>query len=128
TLAGMTPISGAAGSQFITVTGFVESPSERRRVSLNIVTPKYFETLGTPFVAGRDFAAADAGRSRVAIVNQAMAHYYFGSASPIGRHFTFEGQPAPLEIVGVVADAKYQDLHETPPRTIYMNAFQGGLG
>jgi hypothetical protein len=55
-----------------------------------------------------------------------MARYYFGASNPIGRHFTFEGQARPLEIVGVVADAKYLDLHETPPRTAYENALQGG--
>ena len=102
TLAGMTPISGAAGSQFINVEGFSENPNDRRRVSLNIVAPKYFETLGTRFIAGRDFALEDEGRPRVAIVNQAMAHYYFGTRSPLGRQFTFEGQTRPVEIVGLL--------------------------
>jgi predicted permease len=128
TLAGMTPISGAAGSQFITVPGFEERADERRRVSLNVVAPRYFETLGTPLVAGRDFSADDAGRPGVAIVNEAVVRYYFGASNPIGRQFTVDGQRGSLEIVGVVADAKYWDLHETPPRTIYMNAFQNGLG
>jgi ABC-type antimicrobial peptide transport system permease subunit len=54
-----------------------------------------------------------------------MARYYFGTQSPLGRQFTIEGQARPLAIVGVVGDAKYWDLHEAPPRTIYMNAFQG---
>jgi putative ABC transport system permease protein len=121
----MTPISGAAGRLFVSVAGFVERPEDRRRVSLNGVAPGYFETLSTPFIAGRDFQAADAGGPRVAIVNQAMARHYFGASNPIGRHFTFEGQARPLEIVGVVADAKYLDLHETPPRTAYENALQG---
>jgi predicted permease len=124
TLARMTPVSGAAGSRFISVSGFNEHPDDRRRVTLNNVAPRYFETLGTPFIAGRDFAPDDEGRSRVAIVNQAMARYYFGTNSPLGHQFTIEGQERPLEIVGVVGDAKYWDLHETPPRTIYMNAFQ----
>jgi hypothetical protein len=110
------------------VEGFVERPEDRRRVRLNTVAPKYFETLSTPFVAGRDFEAADAGRPRAAIVNQAMARYYFGTASPLGRQFTFEGQTRPLEIVGVVGDAKYNDLHETPPPTAYTNALQGSGG
>jgi predicted permease len=128
TLAGMTPISGAAGSQFINVKGFNENPDDRRRVSLNIVALRYFETLGTPFIAGRDFALDDEGRPRVAIVNQAMARYYFGTSSPLGREFTFEGQTRPVEIVGLVADSKYQDLHETPPCTVYLDAFQGSGG
>jgi predicted permease len=126
TFAAMTPISGSGGGRFINVPGFSENPDDRRRVSLNNVAPKYFETLGTPFIAGRDFASEDEGRPRVAIVNQAMARYYFGASSPIGRQFTFEGQASPLEIIGVVGDAKYNDVHDTPPRTVYTNAFQGG--
>jgi predicted permease len=123
--AAMTPISGAGGSLFVDVKGFVERPEDRRRVRLNTVTPKYFETLSMLLIAGRDFEAADAGRPRVAIINEAMARYYFGTNSPLGQQFTFEGQTRPLEIVGVVGDAKYNDLHETPPRTAYTNALQG---
>jgi predicted permease len=122
----VTPIDGGAASSFATVEGFQEKPEDRRRLMQNWVGPRYFETLGTPFVAGRDFEFADAGRPRVAIVNQAMARYYFGGGSPLGRHLTFERDTVPYEIVGVVGDAKYVDLHEAPPRTVYLNAFQDG--
>jgi len=127
TSAAMTPISGTGGSQFITVPGFSENADDRRRVNLNSVAPKYFATLGTPFIAGRDFAPEDEGRPRVAIVNQAMARYYFAADNPLGRQFTIAGQTTPIEIVGVVGDAKYNDVHDTPPRTIYLNALQSGL-
>jgi putative ABC transport system permease protein len=122
----VTPIDGGAASSFATVEGHQEKPEDRRRLWQNWVGPRYFETLGTPFVAGRDFEFADAGRPRVAIVNQAMARYYFGDGSPLGRHLTFERDTVPYEIVGVVGDAKYADLHEAPPRTVYLNAFQDG--
>src|SRR5204863_891728 len=59
-------------------------------------------------------------------VNQAMARHYFGAASPLGKHLTFERDAVPYEIVGVVGDAKYEDLHEAPPRTVYLNTFQDG--
>lgn len=42
---------------------------------VELVRPKYFETLGTPLLAGRDFAFADEGRPRVAIVSRSMAAY-----------------------------------------------------
>ena len=58
----------------------------------NWVGPRYFETLGTPLVAGRDFQFPDENGPRVAIVNRAMARYYLARAAVIGRHFTFEGQ------------------------------------
>jgi predicted permease len=120
----MTPISGAAGSRFATVEGFQESPERRRRLLMNIVAPKYFETFGTPLVAGRDFRNEDEGGPRLAIVNQAMSRYYFGDGSPLGKHVTFEGSTQPYEIVGLVGDAKYDTLRDAPPRTIYLHAFQ----
>jgi predicted permease len=134
TLSGVTPISGAGASRFISVEGFAESPDARRYVPLNWVGPRYFETFGTPLLAGRDFAFTDKGGPPVAIVNQAMARYYFGDRDPIGERFQLVGPSssgitgAPPDqaytIIGVVGDAKYMDLRETPPRTIYLNAFQ----
>ena len=128
TLSGATPISGAGASRFVNVEGVTERPEARRYVSLNWVAPKYFATYGTSLLAGRDFAFEDDGRPPVAIVNQAMARHYFGTDSPLGKRFTFEGQTRLYEIVGVVADAKYLDLYETPPRTIYLNVFQEARG
>jgi predicted permease len=128
TVSGMTPISGAGGSRFVNVDGVTERPEDRRRVSLNPVAPNYFKTYGTPLIAGRDFAFEDEGRPPVAIVNQAMARHYFGTGNPIGRRFTFDGQTRSYEVVGVVADAKYLDLYETPPRMVYLNVFQEGRG
>src|SRR5262249_49861626 len=101
------------------------SPEERRYLSLNWVGPRYFETLGTPLLAGRDFELADAARPRVAIVSQALARHYFGGASPLGKHLTFEREDQPYEIVGVAGDSRYLNLYNMP-RTVYMNAFQEG--
>ncbi|HEV8397911.1 MAG TPA: ABC transporter permease [Vicinamibacterales bacterium] len=134
TISAVTPISGAGASRFISVAGFPESPDARRFVPLNWVGPRYFETFGTPLLAGRDFAFTDRGGPPVAIVNQSLARYYFGGRDPIGGRFQFVGASgsgvtnAPPDqtytIVGIVADAKYLDLREAPPRTIYLNAFQ----
>ena len=71
-------------------------------------------------------AATSTRQTSAAIINQAMARYYFGSGNPLGRQFTFEGQSRRVQIVGVVGDAKYNDMHETPPRTAYTNLLQAG--
>jgi predicted permease len=123
-LAAVTPIEGGAASRFASVEGSQERPEDRRRLWENWVGPRYFETLGTPLLAGREFQFEDAGHPRVAIVNQTMARHYFGDASPLGKHFTFEHDTVPFEIVGVAGDAKYADLHEAAPPTVYLNAFQ----
>jgi predicted permease len=123
-----TPLSGAGASGFVSVQGFEEKPEDRRYISLSWVAPKYFETLGTPLLAGRDFKIGD---SQAAIVNLALARYYFAGGDPIGKHITLDHatgtrEPRSYEIVGMVADAKYYEIREPTPRTIYLPAFQDG--
>jgi putative ABC transport system permease protein len=133
TLCAPTPISGAGASRFVAVEGHQEKPEDRRYVSLAWVAPKYFQTLEIPLLAGRDFTFQDQSRSRVAIVNQALARYYFGKDNPVGKHIAIDRDPRtggwygsdrPYEIVGVAADAKYHSPGEPPFRTLYFNAFQ----
>jgi predicted permease len=131
TLSGITPVSGGGASRFIDLPRFRERAEDRRRVALNWIAPKYFETLGTPLLAGRDFRFEDQGGPLVAIVNRSMARYYFGDRSPIGQLFTFErqdnrgtAQDQPYQIVGVVGDAKYLNLQEPIWRMVYLNTFQ----
>jgi predicted permease len=123
-LSAVTPISGAGASRFVRVAGFQEDPSQRRYAAVNWVGPKYFETLGIPLLAGRDFQSVDESRARVAILSVSMARYYFGVRNPIGERVSFEGEDGAYEIVGVAGDAKYTDLHDAAPRTIYLDAFQ----
>jgi hypothetical protein len=54
-------------------------------------------------------------------VNRRFARYYFGDAPAVGRRFGFGGEGAPLNvtIVGVVDDAKYNDLREEAPHLVY---------
>ena len=75
------------------------------------MAPIYFETLGTRFLAGRDFNFQDQG-CRVAIVNRSMARYYFPGGNPIGKHFTLDGGDRPSEIVGMAGDARYYEMRE----------------
>ena len=124
TLSGVTPIHGAGTARFVRVDGFEEAPEARRRSLVNWVAPRYFETFGTPMVAGRDFSFDDRGRTPVVIVNQALERHYFGGASAIGRQLSLEGISRSFEIVGVVGDAKYLDLRTAAPRTVYLNPFQ----
>jgi predicted permease len=130
-LSAPTPLSGAGASGFATVEGFQEKPEDRRYLSFIWVAPKYFETLGIPLLAGRDFNIQDQGRPRAVIVNRAMARYYFPSGNPIGKHValdhvTGDSEEKSYEIVGVVGGAKYNEIREAAKRIIYLPAFQEG--
>jgi predicted permease len=118
------PVSGA-GSMYApsSVEGYVYRPQENRTLYFNWVAPRYFETLGTPLLAGRDFTMQDdEHRPLVVLVNRSMARYYFGDRNAVGRHVTF-GEKA-YQIIGVVGDSKYMEMREDTPRTLYFNTFQ----
>jgi putative ABC transport system permease protein len=83
----------------------------------NFLGPGYFQTIGTPLLAGRDFDDRDTATSvKVAIVNQAFARKILKGADPLGKRFRIHespGKPRPFyEIVGMTADNKFQDMHE----------------
>ena len=126
TLCGASPLSGAGASRDATVEGYQPKAGELRYVAENWVAPRYFETLGQPLLAGRDFTFEDENKPRVAIVNRTFARQYFGDGSALGKHVLLDGDDKPYEIVGVVADARYLEMREASGRVIYFNAFQEG--
>jgi predicted permease len=90
----------------------------------NLISPGFFQTLGTPLLAGRDFDAHDtADAPLVALVNQTAAASLFPGVNPVGRfyHKVNSNKNNPLiQIVGVVGDAKYRRLRDAAPPTIYI--------
>lgn len=84
-----------------------------RKVLYYNVTPGYFATMGIPFVFGRDLSPL--GRSDLpldAVINEEMARRYWPEGSPVGRRFEVSGKT--YEIAGVVRNAKYLALNESP--------------
>jgi predicted permease len=120
----VTPVSGMIWRDLFE---FPDKPTlgrEDRSVTMNIVTPGWFATYGTPIVAGRDFTDGDrAGAPDVAIVNEAFVRKYFDGRNAVGRIVRrpdFPNHPAKsIAIVGVVGDAIYQSVREAPPPTMY---------
>ncbi|MEO5618297.1 MAG: ABC transporter permease [Candidatus Eisenbacteria bacterium] len=83
-------------------------PKNAIRIRYGVVFAGYFNVLGIPLKAGRDFNAFDTPASeRVAIVSEAFAKKLWPGKSPLGRHFKFAGQPDSLgwtAVVGVAAN------------------------
>ncbi|MCU1275661.1 MAG: hypothetical protein JWO48_3092, partial [Bryobacterales bacterium] len=124
----MTPLSGRDRGEMLDVPGFVPRTETDKAIHLVSVSPNYFATLGAPLVLGRAFTARDGGSAtKVAILNETAARFYFGSADPIGKTVRFEtvrfarryGHPV-YEIIGVAKDAKHQSLRDQPWRFLYI--------
>jgi predicted permease len=108
------------------------------------VGPNFFETMRLPFLTGREFSASDfkLAASNVGdtptsaptpvIVNQAFVDKYLGKENPLGKRFgesagDANGPASPgLEIIGVVRDAKYNDLRREIHAMMYTPQHFGG--
>jgi predicted permease len=123
----LSPMSGMERGVLIDVPGFVSHAVRDAAISLNHVTPGYFETMGIPVALGRGFTATDAMNApRVALLNETAARFYFGGRNPVGVtiRFPFGKEKPPYQIVGVVKDSRHNSLREEVPRLIYLPVFQ----
>jgi predicted permease len=87
-------------------------PNAHNGSSWDRVSTHFFETVGEPVIRGRGFTDQDTATSQmVAVVNETFVKKFFPNEDPIGHHFGNNGQKfaGSYEIVGVVADAKYNN-------------------
>ena len=103
------PLSGGNRSDGFLVEGR-KPDSDAPIVDEYMASPGYFETLGIPRIAGRDFSHESAKDPRVALVNRAFADRLFGKENPIGQRVS--GGGATYEIIGVVGNIKSRTLGE----------------
>ena len=91
--------------------------------SIRMATPGYFETLGLPVTAGREFTDRDdVDAPRVVIINQTLARNAWGSENPVGRNLVLDYQrgPYPYEVVGVVRDNRHDGPRSAPVPEIFI--------
>jgi predicted permease len=118
------PITGGGVNLTLSIEGQVSRSDQKRSIYINWVSPRYFETLGTPLLLGRDINPNDDPSSnKVAIVNESMARLFFDHANPLGKRIVM-GAGQTTQIVGVVKDAKYLEIREDPTPTVYLGLFQ----
>jgi len=99
-------------------------PEDTPSTNYRIVSPDYFRAMGIPLLEGRYFTEEDDGeRPPVAIVSKMLANNHFPDRSPIGQVVMIDdtdGDPRPIQIVGVVGPVKQTNL-ETPAKAdIYL--------
>lgn len=102
-------------------------------VNGNLVSPGYFRTLGVPRLAGRDFTLRDGDDAPlVGIVSRSLAEELWPGSSAVGKRFALwdpEGDHRPLEVVGVVADARQgRRVTEEPGPRLYLPLLQHPMG
>ena len=97
--------------------------SRKVHIFFNLVSPGYFQAVGTNLLRGRAFTGHDtAGSPRVAIANETAARELFPGVNPLGRTYRDRnaGGPYTVGIVGVTQNAKYRRLRDPAPATVYV--------
>lgn len=117
------PLTGLeAGSSFV-MEGQPEPPPDRRPLGLmRSVTTGYFQTMGIPLVAGREFTGSDKPDAPlVAIVDETLVRRFSPDKAALGVHLTTD-QPSRrvVEIVGVVRAVKSESMEANEWPTIYL--------
>ena len=107
------------------------------------ISPGFFNALGVPIIAGRDFNALDdQDREPVVIVSATLAQSMFPGQDPIGRHVYWTDPvlefmdgtasekarfTSPHRIIGVAADVDDAHIVPVPTSTIYSSFADGGM-
>ena len=111
-------VVAAAQSNIVPMSGWESNTSvtldngQTVSTRISMVSPGYFQALGTTLLAGRDFGPMDGEEAETAlVVNDAFARTFLPGASPVGRSVRFEGTESG-RIVGLVRNTKYRALRE----------------
>ena len=114
------PLASTRGDWSIRIEG---QPVDHRgglAADWQVVTPGYFEALGTPLRAGRTFTDADtADTLLVIVVNETMAKKFWPGVSALGRRLTMGSNGRWITVVGVVADVHHRGLDMQPRPEMY---------
>ncbi len=127
TLASDPPMAGYS-MDHMTIDGAPSVAGRGSEMPYLVVDEHYFFIVGITPLRGRTFDSRDrAGRSDVAVVSRTFARRYFSEQDPIGRRIRRDSNGHPVEIVGIVADAKYNEIDEAPVPIVYLPLAQNDV-
>ena len=129
----------------VTVEGYSAKTGEHIGPYMNSIGPGYFQTLGVPILAGRDFTIKDTEEIKhgpdaddwsptKVIINEKFAKKYFGATNALGRHVGFGSDPGTktdMEVIGIIKDIKYTNLRDEIPIQMFIpylgSRYVGGM-
>lgn len=123
-------MTGGESNTHVEAEGFTPQRDEDRESRYDQIAPGYFAVVGIPLLLGREFGPEDTATSaRVIVVNEELAKRFFAGRNPIGLHLARSfGDRSPMEIVGVVRNARSRSLRGEIPQRYYMPVDQGSEG
>ena len=117
------PLGTSQRTSGFSIEGYTARQNENLFTNEEVVTDKYFDTVGLEIVQGRGFGPEDRSpEARSTIINESMARRFFPNGDAVGRRWSYDSSSIPPDsprIIGVVKDAKYVDVRGAAPNMIY---------
>ena len=131
---GLPQVTAAASIHFLPMDGIGSGSSVYRAdrpkpqpgttpgAGFSVISDGYFHAMGIPMIAGREFDSHDrVGTKPVAVINRAAARMLYPDENPIGKQIMVEWTgPPQAEIVGVVADSRFDGMQAPPGPFIFL--------
>lgn len=112
-------ISGGMSATSVTLPGNSENPDASYQTNLLHVSDGFFSTLGINLLLGRDFNSSDMPADTLAvIINETFVNSFMPGVNPIGQTIMYG--TTECRIVGVCSDAKYVNMRDKTPATMYL--------
>jgi predicted permease len=123
------PLMLSRNSYQVAVEGHEAPGGDYPVIDSNTVGPRYFETMGIPIIAGREFSRQDGkGAPLVVVINETMGRRFWPGQNPLGRRLRFPGLANTFtpyyEVIGVAKDSKYWAPGEEPKSYFYLSTLQ----
>jgi predicted permease len=116
------PLSMGNRSDGFSLEGRPETLNLNSSVDLYMATAGYFDAMGIPLIAGRDFANEGATATKVAVVNEAFVAQLFKKENPIGQRVS--GGGVTYQVIGIVKNTKSRTLGEQQRPVLYRSLAQ----
>ncbi|HEY6273529.1 MAG TPA: ADOP family duplicated permease, partial [Terriglobales bacterium] len=121
TLSTSLPLSQNGSPERVAPEGRDSTKEQWEPVFYNVVEDNYFSVLGLPVLSGRIFDSIDGEHTpEVVMINRTMARKYWPGQDAVGKRLRIERGNRLVEIVGIVADSKYDDLDEPQLPFMYL--------
>jgi predicted permease len=126
TLMSMPYLTGSMSMMSFITEAESKSPTKVHGERDEEVGNRFFETLGIPILNGRGFGPQDTATSpKVAVINQSLARTRFPQGNPIGQRFRLDKDKGDwIQVVGICADTRYQNLREDMPPQYFLPYLQ----
>jgi predicted permease len=116
-LADVLPLGGDRGWQ-VGAKGQVYERGHHPESFVRVISDRYFQVMGVPLRAGRDFTEEDTALSEpVVVINEALAHTLWPDQDPIGQFMTQDGG---RRVIGVVGNVRHRSLEEGFTNEMYL--------